>query len=130
MPAFSYVRGGESVCFRVPSVPVTPMSATHSCPCLPSSTLPIIWCIFMTCYFISKYFSISVLSLKEKDSSLKQNHNIFFFFFSTGLELRAYTLSHSTSPFCDRLFQVRVSQTICLGLSSNLDPLDLCLLSI
>jgi hypothetical protein len=39
-------------------------------------------------------------------------------------------LSHSTSPFCDRLFQVRVSQTICLGLSSNLDPLDLCLLSI
>jgi hypothetical protein len=32
-----------------------------------------------------------------------------------GLELRAYTLSHSTSPFCVRYFQDRVSQTIFLG---------------
>jgi hypothetical protein len=33
-----------------------------------------------------------------------------------GLELKAFTLSHSTSPFfCDGFFQVRVSRTICLG---------------
>jgi hypothetical protein len=33
-----------------------------------------------------------------------------------GLELRAFTLSHSTSPsFCDRVFWDRVSWTICLG---------------
>jgi hypothetical protein len=33
-----------------------------------------------------------------------------------GFELRASTLSHSTSPvFCDRVFQDRVSRTICLG---------------
>jgi hypothetical protein len=31
-------------------------------------------------------------------------------------ELRAYTLSHSTSPFfCDRFFGDRVSRTVCLG---------------
>jgi hypothetical protein len=30
-------------------------------------------------------------------------------------ELRAYTLSHSTSPFFDRLFQDRVSQIVCPG---------------
>jgi hypothetical protein len=40
-------------------------------------------------------------------------HFFLFFFFSPvlGLGLRAYTLSHSTSPF----YQDRVSQTICLG---------------
>jgi hypothetical protein len=43
-----------------------------------------------------------------------------FFFFSSffavlGLELRAYTLCHSTSSFCDGLFWDRVLQTICLG---------------
>jgi hypothetical protein len=33
-----------------------------------------------------------------------------------GLELRVFTLSHSTSPiFCDRVFQDTVSQTICPG---------------
>jgi hypothetical protein len=38
----------------------------------------------------------------------------FFFFFAVlGLELRAYTLSHSTSPFCDGYFRDRVSRTIC-----------------
>jgi hypothetical protein len=41
---------------------------------------------------------------------------LFSFFFSVlGLELRAYTWSHSTSPFCVRCFRDRVSQTICLG---------------
>jgi hypothetical protein len=33
-----------------------------------------------------------------------------------GLELRAYTLSHSSSPFyCDGFFQERISRTICPG---------------
>jgi hypothetical protein len=40
----------------------------------------------------------------------------FFFFFSVpGLELRAYTLSHSTSSFCVRYFWDRVLITICPG---------------
>jgi hypothetical protein len=41
----------------------------------------------------------------------------FFFLVVLGLELRAYTLSHSTSPFffCDEFFWDRVSWTICLG---------------
>jgi hypothetical protein len=30
-----------------------------------------------------------------------------------GFEFRAYTSSHSTSPFCVSYFQDRVSQTIC-----------------
>jgi hypothetical protein len=42
---------------------------------------------------------------------------LFFFFFPVvlGFELRAYTLSHSTSPFCDGFFQDRVSPTISLA---------------
>jgi hypothetical protein len=39
----------------------------------------------------------------------------FFLRVVLGLELRAFTLSHSTSPFCVRYFQDRVSWTICLG---------------
>jgi hypothetical protein len=41
---------------------------------------------------------------------------VFFCFFAVlGFELRAYTLSHSISPFLWRVFQDRVSQIICLG---------------
>jgi hypothetical protein len=51
--------------------------------------------------------------------------SVFFFFFCrTGLELRALTLSHSTSPIF-----VRVLQNYLPGLASNHDPPDLCLLS-
>jgi hypothetical protein len=40
----------------------------------------------------------------------------FFFFFAVlRFELRAYTLSHSTSPFLWVFFSDRVSQTICPG---------------
>jgi hypothetical protein len=38
-----------------------------------------------------------------------------FFFEVLDLELRAYTLSHSTSPFMMGFFRDRVSRTICLG---------------
>jgi hypothetical protein len=41
---------------------------------------------------------------------------IFFFFSELGLEIRAYTLSHSTSPFfCDEYFRDRVSRAIYPG---------------
>jgi hypothetical protein len=36
-----------------------------------------------------------------------------FFLIHTGLELREYTLSHSTSPFGVRYFQDRVLRSIC-----------------
>jgi hypothetical protein len=40
----------------------------------------------------------------------------FFFLLIPGLELRAYTLNHSTSPFfVNDFFQDGVWQTICLG---------------
>jgi hypothetical protein len=44
-------------------------------------------------------------------------HYLFIYLFIAvlGLELRAFTLSHSTRPFCDGYFQDRVSRTICLG---------------
>jgi hypothetical protein len=42
-------------------------------------------------------------------------HNFFFSFAVPGLELRAYALSHSTSPFCVRYFWDRVLRTICPG---------------
>jgi hypothetical protein len=35
-----------------------------------------------------------------------------FTFVALGLELRAFTLSHSTSPFCDGFFEIG---SICLG---------------
>jgi hypothetical protein len=59
------------------------------------------------------------------------NIKLFFFFAFLGLELRAYTLSHSTSPafLCDGIFRDRVTQTILPRLALNLDPPDLCLLS-
>jgi hypothetical protein len=42
---------------------------------------------------------------------------VFFCFAVLGLELRAYTLSHSTNTFFMKdFFQDRVSQTICPGL--------------
>jgi hypothetical protein len=53
----------------------------------------------------------------------------FFFFVVLEFELRTYTLSHSTSPFCNFFFQDRVSRTIYQGLALNHDPPDLCLLS-
>jgi hypothetical protein len=40
---------------------------------------------------------------------------LIYFFVLLGLELRTYTLSHCTSPFCVRYFQDRVHWTICLG---------------
>jgi hypothetical protein len=54
----------------------------------------------------------------------------FFFCPVLGLELRAYTLSHSTSPFFVMgVFQGRMSQIIFPGLALNRDSPDLCLLS-
>jgi hypothetical protein len=53
----------------------------------------------------------------------------FFFFPVLGFELRAYTLSHSTSPFCDDSFLRYGLMNYMPGLSSNCDPPHLCLLS-
>jgi hypothetical protein len=39
----------------------------------------------------------------------------YYYFAVLLLELRAYTLSHSTNPFCVRCFWDRVSRTICPG---------------
>jgi hypothetical protein len=39
----------------------------------------------------------------------------FFFWVGLGFELRAFTLSHSSSPFYEGFFPDRVSQTICPG---------------
>jgi hypothetical protein len=41
---------------------------------------------------------------------------IFFFFEVLGLELRTFTLSHSTSSiFCEEFFEIRFHRTICQG---------------
>jgi hypothetical protein len=40
---------------------------------------------------------------------------VLFCFVVLGLELRAYTLSQSSSLFCEEFFQDRISCTICLG---------------
>jgi hypothetical protein len=54
----------------------------------------------------------------------------FFFFFSfavLGLELRAYTLSHANSVL--GILEIGSQRINCLGLASNFNPPDLCLLS-
>jgi hypothetical protein len=54
----------------------------------------------------------------------------FFYFFAVlGLELRAYTLSHSTSPFLWRFFSKEGLLNYLPGWALNNDPSDLCLLS-
>jgi hypothetical protein len=54
---------------------------------------------------------------------------LFFFFAVLGLEIRAYILSHSTSPFFVMGFFEIGSWNYLPGLASNRDPPDLCLLS-
>jgi hypothetical protein len=57
------------------------------------------------------------------------NKILFFFFPVLGLELGAFTLSHSTSPvFCKGFFRDRVSWNYLPGLAWNRDPSDLYLL--
>jgi hypothetical protein len=54
----------------------------------------------------------------------------FFFFSVLGLELRAFTLSHSASSiFVMGFFEIGSSQSYLPGLAWNFDPPDLCLLS-
>jgi hypothetical protein len=57
------------------------------------------------------------------------NKSFFFFLVVLGFELRAYTLSHSTSPFCDGLFSKIETHKLFAQLASNCDPPDLCLLT-
>jgi hypothetical protein len=56
-----------------------------------------------------------------------------FFFFCMcvvlGFEPRVYTLSHSTSLFCEGYFLRQGLKNYLPGLALNLDPPDLCLLS-
>jgi hypothetical protein len=53
---------------------------------------------------------------------------IFFFFLVLGLELRAYTLSYSTSPFLVIFLRYSLENYL-PWLASNHNPPDLCLLS-
>jgi hypothetical protein len=53
-------------------------------------------------------------------------NNFFFFFAVLRLELRAYTLSHSTSPIFVKGFQDRVLQNYLPRLASNCDPPEIC----
>jgi hypothetical protein len=48
-------------------------------------------------------------------TEITQQQLIKHFFSVLELELRAFTLSHSISPFLWRVFQDRVLQTVCLG---------------
>jgi hypothetical protein len=45
------------------------------------------------------------LSAKKTSLGVHFSLNFFFFFPALGLELRASTLSHSTSPFCEGFFE-------------------------
>jgi hypothetical protein len=63
---------------------------------------------------VQKTGSMATPGLREAiDPALERTY---FFFSVLGFELRAYSLSHSTSTLCDGFFkQGRVSGTICLG---------------
>jgi hypothetical protein len=70
------------------------------------------------------------LSTREESKSLFSFFVLFCFVFAIlGFELRAYTLSHSTSPFFVKgIFKIG-SLKLLPGLASNHNPPDLCLLS-
>jgi hypothetical protein len=54
------------------------------------------------------------LTKKAKAKQITDVSPLLSFFFSVlGLELRGYTLSHSTSPLCEGFFWDRVLQSIC-----------------
>jgi hypothetical protein len=87
------------------------------------------------CYYFIKYgiydlrlylFSLSILMILSFGRFLLL---LFFVFAILGLELKAYSLSHSPALFCEGFFWDRISQIICPGLALNCDPPDICLLS-
>jgi hypothetical protein len=66
-------------------------------------------------YFLTRNFYTQTTN-KKKSSQHLETKQYTFFFSILGLELRAYTLSHSTGPFFVRgFFQDMVLQTICPG---------------
>jgi hypothetical protein len=78
--------------------------------------------------FKTKIFALFPFFKKLLVITLGIIYSFFFFFPVLGLKLRAYTLSHSTSPFfCDGLFNWVLNYLP--QLASNHDPPDLCLLS-
>jgi hypothetical protein len=60
---------------------------------------------------------------------LSGGKTFFFFLVVLGLELRTFTLSHSTSPIFVKGFSRQGLANYLLRLASNCDPPDLCLLS-
>jgi hypothetical protein len=65
----------------------------------------------------SDHMAFPVLHTSPHGIWLQENLVLFlsFYFPALGFELRAYTLSHSTSLFCVEYFWDRVSPTICPG---------------
>jgi hypothetical protein len=74
--------------------------------------------LFRVLHFVCFHHSIYFILL----------NNFFFFFAVLGLELRAYTLSHSTSPFCAKYFRNRSCDLFAWAGFEPFPP-DLCLLS-
>jgi hypothetical protein len=71
---------------------------------------------FLSCHSISNTQVIDADggvwgSLREKKRAM-QFFCFLFFFLVLGLELRAFTLNHSASPFCNGYFRDRVSRVI------------------
>jgi hypothetical protein len=54
------------------------------------------------------------------ETALVMVYDFFFFFVVLGFELRAYTLSHSTSPLLGWVFSERVLGTVCPGWLQNM----------
>jgi hypothetical protein len=80
---------------------------------------------------IAYKYTVSPLMTKHTGTSLqlKGKNTFFFSFVVLELELRAFTLSHLTSPFlCVRVFSRQGLMNYLSRLASNLYPPDLCLL--
>jgi hypothetical protein len=72
-------------------------------------------------------------ALKRTKEELSSDRFLFFFFFFAilGFELRAFTLSYSTSQsfFVKGVFKIGSHKLFAQGWLQTLDPSDLCLLS-
>jgi hypothetical protein len=88
--------------------------------CKPRRKDYIQWALQIHWFHICRFDKLQIKNIqgKKKFSVLNMYRFfiLFYFFAVLRLELRAFTLSHFTSPiFCDRVFQDRVSRTICTG---------------
>jgi hypothetical protein len=105
-----------------------PFVSLCTSPALNQSILqPAATVVFFSTLLIQALFWFFVFNKKNKSLQLTEQNPNFFLFSVLRLELKASTLSHSTSPFFFIIFLKYGLTNYLPGLALNHDPPDLCL---